>query len=500
MDPMTTPSDGKQPRDTAYRSQTFYGKASMKGSKQMSEPTTQVQQTHTKAISTSSQYKSPPRLHSHALLGSASEMQRDPLNFLRQTRQFGDIVRMRFVFSDTYLIYHPDSVKHVLQENNRNYNKDVYTYKLFRPFLGQGLLLNDGESWLHQRRLMQPAFHRKRIATYGTIMTGATVDLLERWQSSAQQDSTLDIAQEMMRLTLGIVGQTLFSIDLSDDTNTIGPALSTLLKQLGNYMYAPFPPISVPTPRNRRLLAANRSLEQVIYRMIAERRQQNIDTGDLLSMLLSARDEETGQGMNDQQIRDELMTMLLAGHETTANTLTWTWYLLSQHPEVERRFYSEVDEVLGSTIPTIDHLIDLKYTNMVLEEALRLYPPACIFSRKAIADDELQGYPIPANSIILVSPYATQHHPDYWPDPERFDPERFIPERSADRPHYAYFPFSSGPRKCIGSSFAMMEAQLILATIAQRYQLRLVTGHPVEPQMLVTLRPKYGLRMTIHER
>ncbi len=204
--------------------------------------------------------------------------------------------------------------------------------------------------------------------------------------------------------------------------------------------------------------------------------------------------------MNDRQIRDELMTMLIAGHETTANTLAWTWYLLSQHPDVEQRLYSEIDEVIGESIPTLEHLPNLKYTNMVLEETLRLYPTAGIFGRKAIADDELQGYRIPANSMIIISPYATQHHPDYWPDPEYFDPERFTPERSAARSHYAYFPFSSGPRMCIGSSFAMMEAQLILATIAQRYQLRMVPDHPVEPQLLVTLRPKYGLQMTLHER
>ena len=466
----------------------------------MSEPMTQTDEMSTKAMSTSSQHTSPPRLRSHGLLGSASEMQHDPLKFLRETRQYGDVVRMRFVFSDAYLIYHPDSIKHVLQENNRNYNKDIFTYKMFRPFLGQGLLINDGESWLHQRRLMQPAFHRKRITAYSTVMTDNTTKLIEHWQIYVQQNSSLDIAEEMMSLTLQIVGKTLFSLDLSDKSNTIGEAVTTLLKLLGNYVYAPFPPISIPTARNRRLLAANRTLEQVIYRIIAERRAQNVDTGDLLSMLLLARDEETGQGMNDRQIRDELMTMLLAGHETTANTLAWTWYLLSQHPEVEQRLYTEVDEVLGGALPTVEHLSELKYTNMVLEEALRLYPPASIFGRKAIADDELGGYPIPANSMILVSPYAVQHHPDYWPDPERFDPERFTPEHTAERPHYAYFPFSSGPRMCIGSSFAMMEAQLILATIVQRYRLRLVPGHPVEPQMLVTLRPKYGLPMTLHRR
>lgn len=466
----------------------------------MSEPTIRVEQKHTKAISTLSQRKSPPRLHSLALLGSASEMQRDPLAFLTRTRQYGNVVGMRFVFRDTYLIYHPDSVKHVLQENNRNYNKDVLTYKLFRQFLGQGLVTNDGESWLHQRRLIQPAFHRKRLAAYGTLMTGATTALLERWQARAEGDAPLDVGEEMMRLTLSIVGQALFSVDLSNETGTVGPAVTTLVKLLGDYIFAPFPPLSIPTSRNRRMLAALGELDQVVESIIASRRQQNIDTGDLLSMLLLARDEETGQGMSDRQVRDEVMTLLNAGHETTANALVWTWYLLSQHPEVERRLYDELDQVLAGNLPTIEHLPDLKYTRMVIEESLRLYPPFCVFSRKAIADDELEGYHIPANSMILLSPYGTQHHPDFWPDPERFDPERFTPEREAARPHYAHFPFAGGPRLCIGSNFAMMEAQLVLATIAQRYQLRLAPGHPVEPQMKVTLRPKYGLPMTIHER
>ena len=466
----------------------------------MSEPMTQAEQTSTKAISTSSNLKSPPRLRSHSLLGSAREMQRDPLAFLTRTRQYGNVVGMRFVFSDAYLIYHPDSVKHVLQENHRNYNKDVLTYKLFRPFLGQGLVTNDGDSWLHQRRLIQPAFHRKRLAAYGSLMTDAATTLLERWQARAEGDTPLDVAEEMMRLTLGIVGQALFSVDLSHETSTVGPAVTTLVKLLGDYIYAPFPPLSIPTPRNRRMLAAQGELDQVVKSIIARRRQQNIDTGDLLSMLLLARDEETDQGMSDRQVRDEVMTLLNAGHETTANALVWTWYLLSQHPEVERRLYNELDEVLAGSLPTIEHLPDLKYTRMVLEESLRLYPPFCVISRKAIADDELQGYQIPANSVILVSPYATQHHPEFWPDPERFDPERFTDERVTTRPHYAYFPFAGGPRMCIGSNFAMMEAQLVLATIAQRYQLRLVPGHPVEPQMKVTLRPKYGLRMTIHRR
>lgn len=466
----------------------------------MSESSTHIEQATTKVTPKSSSLKTPPRLRSLSLMGSASQMQRDPLAFLIQTRQLGEVVGMRFVFSNTYLIYHPDSVKHVLQENHRNYNKDVLTYKLFRPFLGLGLVTNDGESWLHQRRLIQPAFHRKRIATYGTWMTNATTKLMEQWQARPDGDAPLNMAEEMMRLTFSIVGQALFSEDLSHETSTAGPAVTTLLKLLGDYIYNPFPPLSIPTSRNRRMLAAKKEIDEVVDIIIERRRQQNEDMGDLLSMLLLARDEDTGQGMSDQQVHDEVITLLNAGHETTANALVWTWYLLSQHPDVEQGLYNELDEVLHGSLPTVEHLPDLKYTQMVIEESMRLYPPFCVISRKAIADDELQGYHIPANSVIFVSPYATQHDPEFWPDPERFDPERFTPERVANRPHYAYFPFAGGPRMCIGSNFSMMEAQLVVATIAQRYQLRMVPGHPVEPQMKVTLRPKYGLLMTLHER
>ncbi|HEY0753209.1 MAG TPA: cytochrome P450 [Ktedonobacteraceae bacterium] len=444
--------------------------------------------------------KNVPRIRSLSLLGSAREMQRDPLGFLTRTQGYGEVVRLRFLFSPTYLISHPESIKHVLQENARNYNKDLVTYKMFEPILGQGLLINDGPSWLHQRRLIQPAFHRTRLTTYGTPMTDATVAMLERWQACSDTEVPLQMAKEMMQLTLRIVGQALLNLDLSQETSTVGPAVTTLLELLADYLFRPFPPLSVPTPRNRHLQLAIHELDQVVYRIIAERRRQQTDTGDLLSMLLLARDEETGQGMNDRQVRDEVQTLLLAGHETTANTLTWTWYLLSEHPEVERRLHAELHGVLGGRVPTVEDLPDLKYTRMVLEEALRLYPAAPLLSRKAIADDELKGCHVPANSMILISPYAMHRHPAFWEEPERFEPERFAPEPSAARPAYAYFPFGGGPRVCIGNHFAMMEAQLILATVAQRSQARLVPGHQVEPQMLVTLRPRYGLPMTIHAR
>ena len=448
--------------------------------------------------------RTPPGPHGHPLLGSAPDMQRDRLGFLlRLTQQYGDVSLMRFLIWPAYLVNHPHDVKRVLQENHRNYNKDIFTYKVFHPFLGKGLLTNDGSSWLHQRRLIQPTFHRKNLATFGTLMTGTTVAMLERWQSKASRGESLDVFNEMMRLTQRIVGQALFSIDLDNETDTVGQAVTTLSELLSGYIYAPFPPLSVPTSRNRRMQAATRTLDNMVYSLINERHRRAGDTNeeavDLLSLLLSVRDEETGQGMNDKQVRDEVITLLVAGHETTSNLLTWTWYLLSQHPEVEQRLHAEVDKVLGGQLPTVEKLSELRYTHMVLEETLRLYPPAWIFSRKIIADDELGGYDIPKNSMILLSPYTTHRHPAFWEDPEEFDPERFTPERSAGRPHYAYFPFGGGPRMCIGSSFAMMEAQLVLACIAQRYSLRLVPDHLVEPEALVTLRPKHGLPMLLQD-
>lgn len=446
-------------------------------------------------------HRLPPGPREHFLLGSVRDIQRDPIGFnMSMRQQYGNVVRVHFFVVPTYMVFHPDDIKHILQENNRNYNKDTYNVDLLKPVFGLGLFTNDGASWLHQRRLIQPAFHRKHLATFGALMTNATVAMLERWQGFAEDDQPLNVAAEMMRLTLSIVGQALFSIDLSNEANTVSQAFTAVNKLLIDYLYAPFPPLNVPTPRNHRLQAAIHALDRVVHGIINERHQQDTQSGDLLSMLLSVLDEETGQGMSDRQVRDEVMTLLIAGHETTSNLLAWTWYLLSQHPEVERRLHAELDEVLDGNLPTMEHLPELKYTHMVLEEALRLYPPAFGFGRKAIAVDEVGGYHVPANTSIWLSPYVTHRHPDFWENAEVFDPDRFSPERSAGRPHFAHFPFGAGPRMCIGSNFAMMEAQLIVATIAQRYQLRLVPGHRVEPQVLLTMRPRYGLQMTLHRK
>jgi cytochrome P450 len=333
-------------------------------------------------------------------------------------------------------------------------------------------------------------------------MTDATLAMLQRWQG--QREHPVDIPLEMTQLTLRIAGLTLFNLDLSNDADTVGHTFSRILPPLTKYSLVPFPPLWVPTPGNRRLQAGIETLNHLVYSMISERRKQltdsDMETGDLLSMLLSARDEETGEGMSDQQVRDEVMTLLLAGHETTAATLIWTWYLLSEHPEVEQRLHEEVDRVLGGQHPTVERLGDLPYTRNVIQEAMRLYPPAFFIIRHAIADDEIGGYPVPANSLIFLMAHMVHRHPAFWEEPEHFDPDRFTPERSANRPRYAYIPFGGGPRLCIGNSLAMMEAQLVLATVAQRYCLRLVPGHPVEPHVLVTPHPRHGLPMTLHPR
>jgi cytochrome P450 len=431
-------------------------------------------------------------------LGSAYAFGRDPLCFaLDMWHCYGDLVRVRFLFWQGYLIFHPDQIKHVLQDNHRNYTKDFFTLSAFKAFVGNGLVTNNGDSWLQQRRLMQPAFHRKQLAAFGTLITGTTVEMLERWQGFTEQGQPLDIAAEMMRLTLRVVGQSLFTLDLRHDTETVGRAVTTLSKLMLEYMSVPFPPLWIPTPRNRRITSAIRTLDTVVQDIITARRRQHTESGDLLSLLLAARDEETGEGMSDKQVRDEVMTLLFAGHETTSNLLAWTWYVLSQHPDVERRLHEELEAVLAGQRPSVEHLPNLPYSRMVLEETLRLYPPAWSLARKARTGDCLGGYAIPAKSVILMIPYVTHRHPAFWEEPERFDPERFTPERAAVRPRYAYFPFGGGPRLCIGNTFALMEAHLILATVAQRYRLCLVPGYAVEPEALLTLRPRDGLPMTL---
>ena len=443
----------------------------------------------------------PPNARGSLLFGNLGDLTRDRLGFGAEIqRRYGEVVSYRLGLIRFTLISHPEHVKHVLQDNHRNYTKGFVLRNLLAPLLGEGLFTAEGEHWLRQRRLMQPVFHHKRIDAFGAIMTAETLKMLDGWGQYAETDRPVDIAGEMMRLTLTIVTRALFGADLGERTRQIDQAFSTASEHLTYRFDHPlYPPTAVPTPRNRRFRAALRALDSVVYSLIAQRRRDAEDTGDLLSMLVFARDEETGVSMSDRQLRDEVMTLLLAGHETTANALTWSWQLLSRHAEAEARLHAEVDTLEGR-VPTLNDLQRLPYARMVIEEAMRLYPPVWITHRQAIGDDEVGGFRIPAGRIVVVAPWITHRRPDIWPDPEAFDPERFSPERVAERPRGAYIPFSLGPRQCIGMGLALMEAQLALLTAAQRFRLCRPPGHDVEPEPLLTLRPRGGLPMLVRNR
>jgi cytochrome P450 len=389
-------------------------------------------------------------------------------------------------------------VKHVLQDQNRRYSKNTVQYNALSTITGRGLLTSDGTFWLRQRRLAQPAFARPRLMALDQIIVPATRAMLERWETAAKAGQILDIDGEMMRLTLEIVGKALFSIDLSRDAARLTGAVLTALDHIiyrARYMIVP--PDFVPTPRNLRFKRALRTLDEAVYALIAERRRMGQPGEDLLGMLLQARDEETGQPMSDLHVRDEVLTMLIAGHETVASALTWTWYLLAGQPEARQRLRSEVECVLGGREPGVQDLAQLSYTGQVFAEALRLYPPAWVITRRAEEMDEIQGYSIPAGALVIMSPYVVHRSPDFWENPLAFLPTRFDVEREARQHRFAYIPFGGGPRLCIGSHFATLEATLIMAMVTQRFWLELGAEKPVEMDALVTLRPHGGMPMRL---
>ncbi len=434
--------------------------------------------------------------------GDLQAVRRSPLLALaRIAQRYGDLFQYPVGFWTIYVVSDPAGVRHVLQEHSRNYSKATFQYNLLGLVAGQGLLSSDGAFWLRQRRLMQPAFHRDRLARLARLTTDATTAMLRRWDEVAARGESLDIDGEMMRLTLEIVGKALFSVDLAHDADALSRAALATLDHIAHRARSPlaFPP-RVPTPRNRAFMAAIRTLDGAIFELIARRRRDPDEADDLLAMLILARDADTGEGMSDQQLRDEIITFLIAGHETVASALVWTWYSLSLHPAVERKLHDELATVLDTRPPTMDDLPSLPYTRMVVDETLRLYPPSWISTRRAIEADTIGGYRIPANALIVMSPYVTHRRAADWPNPEGFDPERFALEESAARPRFAYFPFGGGPHLCIGQAFALVEAQLIVASIAQRYRLALTPGQQIEVAPLVTLRPKHGMLMHLNHR
>lgn len=440
----------------------------------------------------------PPGPKGKPLIGSLFDFRRDMTGFFtRIAQQYGDIAYFKLGPQKCFLLNQPDLIKDVLVTQNRNFTKSRGLERA-RLFLGEGLLTSEGDFHLRQRRMMQPSFHRKRVADFARVMVERTLRIIERWEHGSE----MDLSKEMMRLTLGIAGETLFDVDVESEADEIGQALTQIL-ELFPLILLPFSELfdRIPLPANRRFRKGRERIDNIIFRLIEERRKSGMDRGDLLSMLVHALDEEgDGKGMSNEQVRDEIMTLLLAGHETTALGLTWTWYLLSQNPEAEERMQQELSSVLGGRAPDLDDVDRLVYTRMVFAEAMRIYPPAWVVGRRAKENCVMGDCPIPAGAILFMSQFVMHRDPRYFPDPLRFDPDRWIPQEAARRPHFSYFPFGGGPRVCIGETFAWMEGVLVLATIAQKWKLQLVPGHPVVPKALITLRPSYGMRMTLQRR
>lgn len=433
----------------------------------------------------------------HLLTGHLPEFSRDLLGFLtRCARDHGDIVPLRIGPLRAYLLSRPDLVEHVLLTHSKDFRKSPAYRLILSRVVGDGLVTSDGEVWRRQRRLVQPAFHRERIAAYAEAM----VDRADRAVAHWREGEVRDVHGEMMRLTLEIVCRALFKADVSDAVRDVGEALSVAREEANTRLNTLLflVPAFVPTPGNLRLKRAVRRLDRVVYGLIEQRRAKGDGDDDLLGMLLRARDE--GSGMTDRQLRDELMTLFLAGHETTAIALTWAFYLLAQHPEAEATLHAELASVLRGGRPTADDAARLVYTEHVIWETLRLYPPVIALGRQALRDCEIGGVPIRKGSILLLSQWVLHRDPRYFTDPERFDPGRWADGLAARLPRFAYFPFGGGPRSCIGASFAMLEAVLVLATIAHRYRLRIAPEERVGLDPSATLRPKGGLRMVLAAR
>jgi cytochrome P450 len=433
----------------------------------------------------------PPGPKGRPLVGVLPEFRKDPAGFLEKVaRQYGDVVYLPLGRQHIYYLGHPDAIRDILVAQQHKFKKSRMLERA-RVLLGDGLLTSEGEHHRRQRRLVQPAFHRDRLAGYGAAMVDRAAMVRDQWSSH----KPIDVLQEMMRLTLAIVARTLFSAEVDSEADEIGGALTQVF-DLFEVVLMPFSELleKLPLPAVRRFKRARKRLDATIYRLIEERRTSGGDAGDLLSMLLLARDEEGTGGMTDQEIRDEALTLFLAGHETTADALTWAWYLLSQNPQAEAALHAELDRVLAGRTPSFEDLPHLRYTESVFSEALRLYPPAWGIGRRALEDYRVGDFLIPARSVVLTSPYAVHRDPRWFADPLAFRPERWLADDPA-RPKFAYFPFGGGARVCIGERFAWMEGTLLLAALGQRWRLRLEPGHRVETHARITLRPKHGMRM-----
>jgi cytochrome P450 len=409
-------------------------------------------------------------------------------------RPYNGIIYYKVGPFHVYVLSDPEIVHEAMVEQAPNFGKGFIVQRAFGRLMGNGLFTSDGDLWKRQRKLMQPVFHSKRIESYAQTMVEHTQRMLTQWDNSTSK--RLQVGDEMMKLTLSIVTKILFNADVSDDNEKVGEAMAELVDGLTNQSSGIIKiPAWIPTPANRKETHAINTLDNVIHNIIAQRRASGEDAGDLLSMLLMAQDED-GKGMSDKQLRDEAVTLFIAGHETTAVTLTWAWYLLSQHPEVEAKLHAELEQVLNGRAPTVHD--QLPYTDMIIKETMRIYPPVPLVPRTVMEDTVVGGYRFVKNAGVLFAAYAAHRNERYFPEPERFSPERWADDFEKRIPKYAYFPFGGGPRICIGNQFALMEARLILATIAQQRKLSIVPGQTIEPISFVSVRPKFGIQMQMH--
>ena len=444
----------------------------------------------------------PPGPKGLPIVGSLPALVRDPPKFLRKIAdEYGDIVHFKMARLNYYLLNNPELIQDVLVNRSENFVK-APAWRRGKAILGEGLLTSEGEFHRRQRRLVQPAFHRNRIESFASIMTDFATQVQKDWKDA----SVVDMAQTMNRVALLVVAKTLFGAEVESETTAVSRAFTMIRKQWWRTLVLQYVPFSEPLEKflltkQRKFKEARDRLDATVYKIINNRRKSGDDRGDLLSMLLLTQDEEgDGKGMTDAQVRDEVMTIFLAGHETTASSLTWSWYLLSQHAEIEKKFHAELDSVLAGRIPTIEDVPNLKYTKMIFTETLRLYPPIWLLNRQALKDYTVKSYVIPSNSVVLMCPFVIQRDPRYYSHPQKFDPDRWKTGTQDEIPRYAYFPFGGGPRYCLGDQFAWLEGVMILATIGQHWRFDLDKGQRVVPQPLITLRPKYGMRMIARRR
>ncbi|NEQ86266.1 MAG: cytochrome P450 [Moorea sp. SIO2I5] len=436
------------------------------------------------------------------LLFQLSKLQHQPIEYFgHMWQEYGDLVRLPIMPGlSLNLASHPDHAEHILSRHQKRYGKPDLFLKSMNLLQGQGLFTSEGEVWLRQRRLMQPAFHQKQLVKLYNVILDCVESLLGEW-SEKPEGEIIDIAAEMSRLTLKIVSSTLFSIDISSKTDKLGQSLRTALEYVYYRMNSPLAlPLWMPTPRNLEFRKAKQTLDRLVLDIIQYRREHPSEQNDLLSMLLAAQDEETGIGMSGRELQDEVITLINAGHETTATALAWTWYLIGTHPDAMAQMQDEVQTVLNGNYPSVENLFQLEYTRRVFDESSRLCPIGLGLPRVALSDDEIQGYFIPKGTIFTIAQYFIFRHPDFWDNPEQFDPDRFLPEKVKQRPKFAFFPFGAGQHICIGKNLALMESTLILAAIIQTFHIELVPNQSIEIDPRFSLHPKYGIKVRVRKR